>query len=246
MLAEFFVHDGGDTQTWRLKGHARQVFWRWVASWGAMVRSPADLGYDASAYALPPLNVHQHTVETEHNPAHGLFAMEAQTLMERRDARRNSLVERVRACELLVKFEWSKTAASEIIGGRHGVEEGIRGSEEAEGSGRSGYRARRNSQSAKDKEARKTYMQEYYKNNPEKFPRRTPEKQAEHNAARRAKYAENQEFRDAMRAAAKEWQDANPHKRKSQRLKKYGMTHAEFSDMMTAQDGNARSAGIRT
>ena len=105
MLAEFFVHDGGDTQTWRLKGHARQVFWRWVASWGAMVRSPADLGYDASAYALPPLNVHQHTVETEHNQAHGLFAMEAQTLMERRDARRASLVERVRACAQIVNAD---------------------------------------------------------------------------------------------------------------------------------------------
>jgi len=105
MLAEFFVHDGGDTQTWRLKGHARQVFWRWVASWGAMVRSPADLGHDASAYALPPLNVHQHSVETEHNPAHGLFAMEARTLMERRDARRNSLVERVRACAAMVNAD---------------------------------------------------------------------------------------------------------------------------------------------
>lgn len=105
MLAEFFVHDGGDTQTWRLKGHARHVFWRWVASWGAMVRSPADLGHDASAYALPPLNVHQHTVETKHNPAHGLFAMEAQTLMERRDARRNSLVERVRECARLVNAD---------------------------------------------------------------------------------------------------------------------------------------------
>ena len=105
MLAEFFVHDGGDTQTWRLKGHARAVFWRWVASWGAMVRSPADLGHDASAYALPPLNVHQHTVETEHNPAHGLFAMEAQTLMERRDARRASLVERVRACAQMVNSD---------------------------------------------------------------------------------------------------------------------------------------------
>ena len=105
MLAEFFVHDGGNTQTWRLKGHARQVFWRWVASWGAMVRSPADLGHDASAYALPPLNVHQHSVETEHNPAHGLFAMEARTLMERRDARRNSLVERVRACAAMVNAD---------------------------------------------------------------------------------------------------------------------------------------------
>ncbi|MBK8759238.1 MAG: hypothetical protein IPM03_02105 [Sulfuritalea sp.] len=66
MLAEFFVHDGGDTQTWRLKGHARKLFWRWVASWGAMVRSPADLGHDASAYELPPLHVHQHTVEIAH------------------------------------------------------------------------------------------------------------------------------------------------------------------------------------
>ena len=102
MLAEFFVHDGGDTQTWRLKGHARQLFWKWVASWGAMIRSPADLGHDASEYILPPLNVHQHTVELEHNDAHGLFAMEAQTLSERRDARKASLVERVRACAKVV------------------------------------------------------------------------------------------------------------------------------------------------
>ena len=98
MLAEFFVHDGGDTQTWRLKGHARKLFWKWVSTWGAMVRSPADLGHDASMYELPPLNVTQHTVEIEHNPQHGLFAMEAQTLSERRDARRQSMAERVKAC----------------------------------------------------------------------------------------------------------------------------------------------------
>jgi len=105
MLAEFFVHDGGETQTWRLKGHARQVFWRWIASWGAMLRSPADLGYDASAYDLPPLQVQEHLVETEHDPAHGLFAMEAQTLMDRRKARRSSLVERVRACAQIVNAD---------------------------------------------------------------------------------------------------------------------------------------------
>ena len=102
MLAEFFVHDGGDTSVWRLKGHARAVFWRWVASWGAMIRSPADLGYDASAYALPPLHIHQHTVEIEHNPLHGLFAQEAQTLSERRQSRRDSMAARVQACADLV------------------------------------------------------------------------------------------------------------------------------------------------
>jgi superfamily II DNA or RNA helicase len=104
MLAEFFVHDGGDTQTWRVKGHARQIFWRWVASWGVMLRSPADLGYDASAYNLPPLQVHQHTVDSDHDQeATGfLFAMEASDLMERRGARKASLAERVKACAEMV------------------------------------------------------------------------------------------------------------------------------------------------
>ena len=32
MLATFFVHDGGDTQKWRLKGHAENEFWKWMAS----------------------------------------------------------------------------------------------------------------------------------------------------------------------------------------------------------------------
>ena len=104
MLAEFFVHDGGDTQTWRVKGHARQIFWRWVASWGVMLRSPADLGHDASAYNLPPLTVHQHTVESDHSQEETgyLFAMESAGLMERRNARKASLVARVAACAELV------------------------------------------------------------------------------------------------------------------------------------------------
>jgi len=107
MLAEFFVHDGGDTGTWRLKGHARQLFWKWVASWGVMLRSPADLGYDASDYQLPPMTVEQHTVESEHcqSSTGMLFAMEAQSLMERRGARRDSLDARVKACADLVNAD---------------------------------------------------------------------------------------------------------------------------------------------
>ena len=104
MLAEFFVHDGGDTQTWRIKGHARQIFWRWVASWGVMLRSPAALGHEASAYNLPPLSVHQHTIESEHSQEETgyLFAMEAADLMERRNARKASLAARVQECAALV------------------------------------------------------------------------------------------------------------------------------------------------
>lgn len=102
-LSEYFVHDGGDTQVWRLKGHARVPFWRWVSSWGAMVRSPADLGYDASDYDLPPLHVEQVTVASDARPPEGqLFALEAQTLSDRRQARRDSLPYRVAACADLV------------------------------------------------------------------------------------------------------------------------------------------------
>ena len=65
MLAEYFTHDGGETSVWRLKGHARHLFWQWVSQWGAMVRKPSDLGFDDVAYALPPLHLHEHTVQTE-------------------------------------------------------------------------------------------------------------------------------------------------------------------------------------
>lgn len=105
MLAEFFTHDGGDTSVWRLKGHARQQFWRWVVSWGALIRRPSDLGFDDHAYALPPLHLHEHQVEID-MPSNGmLFAMEAQTLSERRDARRMSMEDRVRECAKRVNAE---------------------------------------------------------------------------------------------------------------------------------------------
>ena len=105
MLAEFFTHDGGDTSVWRLKGHAQHIFWRWVCQWGALVRRPSDLGFDDSAYALPPLHLHEHTVETE-MPLNGmLFASQAQSLSERRDARRMSMDDRVAECAAIVNAD---------------------------------------------------------------------------------------------------------------------------------------------
>lgn len=105
MLAEFFVHDGAETQVWRLKGHARKQFWRWVSSWGALVRKPSDLGFDDSAYQLPPLHIHEHVVESSPADTGMLFALEAQTLSERRDARKASLERRVLACAEIVNVE---------------------------------------------------------------------------------------------------------------------------------------------
>ena len=105
MLSEFFTHDGGDTSVWRLKGHARKAFWQWVCSWGALIRRPSDLGFDDTAYKLPELMLHEHTVDTELSTNGMLFAMEAQTLSERRHARKMSLSDRVAECAKRVNAE---------------------------------------------------------------------------------------------------------------------------------------------
>ena len=64
MLAMYFVHDGGSTSEWRLKGHAKQMFWDFVSTWAVMLNKPSDIGYNDDGYDLPPLNVIQDIVET--------------------------------------------------------------------------------------------------------------------------------------------------------------------------------------
>lgn len=108
MLAEFFVHDGGETQVWRLKGHAEDAFWRWVCSWGAMVKRPSDLGHDDGGFALPPLRMHEHVIAVDHSTAHKagmLFADEVRTLADQRATRRATLEERVAAAARIVAEE---------------------------------------------------------------------------------------------------------------------------------------------
>lgn len=98
MLTTFFVHDGGSTQNWRLKGHAENEFWKWMASWAVMLRKPSDLGYPNAGYDLPPLHYHQHIVGVEYAPSMEtglLFPIQAATLAERIAARRDTVAERV-------------------------------------------------------------------------------------------------------------------------------------------------------
>lgn len=104
MLATFFVHDGGDVSKWRLKGHAEDAFWDWIASWACVVPNPSILGYDDDRYNLPPLNIEQITVKSQMQDDLGqmlLFPSSTQTLQERARARRESLEERAKtACEI--------------------------------------------------------------------------------------------------------------------------------------------------
>lgn len=101
MLATFFCHDGGNTSKWRLKGHAEAKFFEWVASWACCITNPADLGYDGSDFVLPELEIEEIVTKTKdmanREGQFVLFAETALSLNERREARRNSLDDRVEA-----------------------------------------------------------------------------------------------------------------------------------------------------
>lgn len=43
IIALYFTQDGNTTHKWRLKGHAREGFWKWVASWAVAMRKPSDI-----------------------------------------------------------------------------------------------------------------------------------------------------------------------------------------------------------
>lgn len=101
MLATYFIHDGGDTSKWRLKKAGVEKFWEWFATWAIYFNSPKDLGYEGEGYDLPPLNIHHIFTESETTP-YELFVQLAETLEERRAARKESLEDRTDKAAALV------------------------------------------------------------------------------------------------------------------------------------------------
>lgn len=101
MLATYFIHDGSDTSKWRLKGYGESKFWEWVATWAVCVRNPSDLGYSTEGYELPKLNLIKDIVESKPDE-YEFIARRAETLSERREARKESLMDRIdKALELV-------------------------------------------------------------------------------------------------------------------------------------------------
>ncbi len=73
-LSRWFINDTMNFGTYRIKGHAKEDFWRWVCSWAVFADTPADLGYDEEScerFVLPPLEVHTHFIETDESGQDG-------------------------------------------------------------------------------------------------------------------------------------------------------------------------------
>lgn len=65
-LTRFFKRDSTQANNLTLYPHKEQEFWLWVSSWALFLTSPADLGYDATGYELPPLRVNYHKLPVDH------------------------------------------------------------------------------------------------------------------------------------------------------------------------------------
>lgn len=95
MLAMYFVHDGGSTSDWRLKGHAKQDFWDFVSTWSVMLSKPGDIGFDNAGYDLPPLNIIEEYVHTEKRDNGMLFNDVAVSATEYHKELRTTINERL-------------------------------------------------------------------------------------------------------------------------------------------------------
>ena len=105
MLAAFFIHGDmgeGERQGWRLKGHAHEAFYRWLASWGMSVRTPSDLGFSDDGYILPPLSIQPQFVKSDYVPDGQLFFGGLKGIQDRTAVRRATAEDRVAAAAELV------------------------------------------------------------------------------------------------------------------------------------------------
>ena len=79
---------------WRLKHHAHDHFWRWVASWAKACRMPSDLGFDNRDFLLPALIERDHVIKANTPPDGMLFTLPAFGLAEEREERARTIYER--------------------------------------------------------------------------------------------------------------------------------------------------------
>ncbi len=100
--AKYFIQDGNTAQKFKLMPHAKEDFWKWIASWALMIRLPGDLGYSNEGYLLPPKHTHLVNIEDYRVPDGEMFSRPAKSLSEQSRLKRNSLEERCQVAADLV------------------------------------------------------------------------------------------------------------------------------------------------
>lgn len=146
MLAQFFINANkehtynidGKSYTrkgsnaagteWRLRHHAEEKFFEWLASWSLTIMKPSDLGYDDDGFILPGLQIHPHFVKSDYTPPDQLFFTKLHGIEDRSNVRRSTIEDKYTVLEDLIhdsQDQWiiwcglddeSKLLASQIPG----------------------------------------------------------------------------------------------------------------------------------
>jgi DNA modification methylase len=102
MLSMYFIHDGGETAKWRLKGHATKLFYQFVGSWAIMLNNPKDIGFEMHGYDLPKLKLYEKQIATEKRNNGSLFNDTAINATNFNEELRLTKVERLQeACDIV-------------------------------------------------------------------------------------------------------------------------------------------------
>jgi DNA modification methylase/superfamily II DNA or RNA helicase len=121
MLSMFFIHankvietddgaghilktkqSGTKGQEWRLRNHAKDHFYQWMASWSISLTKPSDLGYSDDGYNLPPLNVYPRFVDVDYVPEGQLMFTGLSGIQDRTKIRKITLDRRVETAAELI------------------------------------------------------------------------------------------------------------------------------------------------
>lgn len=114
MLAMFFIHankvnyievgDGRQIKTklsgnlgqeWRIKHHAKNNFYKWMASWSISIKKPSDLGYDDDGFILPELNINTRFIDVDYKPDNQLFFTGLSGIQDRHNVRKTTADDRI-------------------------------------------------------------------------------------------------------------------------------------------------------
>lgn len=96
MLSRWFIADQKKMGAYRLKGHAVEKFWQWVASWARCATLPSDIGGDDAGYILPDIDRHVHAVAADRSNDTGglLFRIPEMSATSFHAEKRHTLKER--------------------------------------------------------------------------------------------------------------------------------------------------------
>jgi hypothetical protein len=106
MRSTFFIADSrGEFMRYRLKGHAQDAFYQWLASWAIACRTPADLGFPDEGYVLPSLHIRDHLIPAGWVAEGELFTTKLQGVTQRAQVRRETVDARLARAVEIVRAE---------------------------------------------------------------------------------------------------------------------------------------------